>query len=284
MAKSFVKRILEFKFVLSDGDFGGGNTLTVRGLGSKVTVEKPGLPDKNSASIDIVGLSYEHMAELTTLSFKANEMQKNLVTVSAGDDERMTVIFEGEITSAWPDFNSVPDVKMVIEAESGAYPQRMAEPPMSVNGTAAAASLIEQEAVAMGYSFKNEGCSASIKNAVFEGSPMEKMQKMASQVGAKLIVDDREVILLPDHETARSGNAVLLSKDTGLVGYPTFSSDGIQCKCLFNPDLAQGGMVKVESVVPKASGLWMITKLSHDLSAYTDGAWLSEIEAEYGSE
>lgn len=278
--KSFKRRILAFKFVLSDGDFGGGNTLEVQGLGATVKVDKPGQPDKNSAKISLTGLSLAHMEELTTLGFKSNEMQRNLVTVSAGAEGDMSVIFEGEITSAWPDFNSVPDVKMVIEAESGAYPQLIAEPPVSVRGAAPAADLIEREARAMGYSFTNQGCSASLKNSYIEGSPLEKIWKIAKEVGAGLIVDDREVILLPSDEEAREGDAVLLSPETGMIGYPTFSSDGIKIKCLFNPDLLQGGLVKVETVVPKASGIWKITKLSHSLSAFTDGQWLSEIEAE----
>ena len=88
--------------------------MTVRGLASSVSVKKPGLPDKNSANVKIKGLSYEHMAELTTLGFRSKELQKNLLTVSAGDASALTVIFEGEITSAWPDMNSVPDVEMTI--------------------------------------------------------------------------------------------------------------------------------------------------------------------------
>jgi hypothetical protein len=281
MAKSFTQKIIELKFVLSEGDFGGGNTLTIRGLNTTVSVDKPGPPDKNSAKITIIGLTYDHMSELTTLNFKPDELQKNLVTISAGTEETMTVIFEGEITQASPDMNSVPDVKMQIEAESGAYPQRIAEAPMSVQGSAQVADLIKKEASAIGYTFKNENCTASVKNSVFEGSPFEKILKMANEVGAGIFIDDREIILLPDNDTPREGEAVLLNKDSGLIGYPTFSQDGIQCKCLFNPDLKQGGLIKVETIVPKASGSWKITKLSHNLSSCTDGPWQSEIDAEY---
>ena len=278
---SFVKRALAIKFILQEGDFGGGNALEVMGLACKVAIEKPGLPDKNSAKIDITGLALERMEELTTLGFLPGTMQRNLVVVRAGTEDDLTVVFEGEVKQAWPDFNKAPDIEMHIEAESGAYPQLTPEPPVSVNGEAPVAGLIEAEARAMGYSFKNEGCTASVRNAVFDGSPMEKIRKMAAQVGAGLMVDDREVILLASPNEPRSGDAVLLNKDTGLIGYPTFNQDGIQLKCLFNPGLAQGGLVKVESLLPKASGVWRITKLSHDLAAYRDGPWQSSVEAEY---
>jgi hypothetical protein len=278
---SFTRKIIEMTFVLSDGDFGGGNALTVNGLSCSVSIEKPGLPDKGTAKIGLVGLTLAHMEELTTLAFRAGEMQRNLVTIKAGDGDSMAVVFEGEITMAWTDFNKAPDPETQIEAESGAYPQRIAEPPMSVKGEAPVAGLIEQEARAMGYAFKNEGCVASVRNAVFNGSPLEKIQKMARQVGAGLLVDDREVVLLPAKDAPRGGDAVLLNKDTGMIGYPTFNQDGIQVKCLFNPDLKQGGLVKVESVLPKSTGVWRITKLSHDLAAFRQGPWNSAVEAEY---
>jgi hypothetical protein len=37
--------------------------------------------------------------------------------------------------------------------------------------------------------------------------------------------------------------------------------------------------VKIESIVPRASGYWKITRLSHALTAYTNGEWTSSIDA-----
>lgn len=285
-ARSFEDKGIELQFVLAEGDFGGGNTLTVPcgkgGLTASVSITKPGPPDKNKATVKVTGLSMEHMTQLTTLGFMPMESQKNLCRVRAGHPDSLAVVFEGEITKAVPDMNGAPDITMEIEAESGAYPQLMAEAPVSVKGEAPVADLIETECAAMGYSFKNEGVTSSVRNAVYKGSPMEKIQRMAREVGAEVIVDDRSVILLAGDGTPREGEAVLLNKDTGLFGYPTFNQDGIQCKCLFNPNLQLGGQVKVESIVPKASGHWKIVKLTHEIS--TADAWTSEIEAQYVGE
>jgi hypothetical protein len=280
---SFQPKNILIDFVLADGDFGGGNTLSVPcgpgGLKAKVSITKPGPPDKNKADIKITGLSLKHMEQLTTLGFMPQESQKNLCKVQAGSGDDMAVVFEGEITSAFPDFNQAPDVVMNVEAESGAYPQLVAEGAVSVQGDSPVASLIETECKNIGYTFKNEGVTSSVRNAVFEGSPLEKMLKMAKQVGAELLVDDRMVILLPGDGTPREGEAVLLDKGSGLLGYPTFNQDGIICKCLFNHNLTMGGQVRVESVVPKATGHWKITKLTHNIS--TSDEWNSEIEAQY---
>jgi hypothetical protein len=274
---------IKFEFILSEGDFGGGNTLEVlcgRGyLKGMVDITKPGLPDKNKANIKISGLSMTNMEKLTTLGFLPMESQKNLVKIMAGSPEKLSVIFEGEIISAWPNMNSVPNPEMTLEAESGAYPQLIPEEPISVQGEAPIADLIAKECAVIGYTFKNENVSASVRNAVFNGSPIEKMQAMANQVGAELIIDDRTVFLLPGDGTAREGNAVLLSKETGLLKYPEFTNDGINCSCIFNPELQQGGLIKIESLMPHANGTWKIVKIKHSLSSVDK--WQTDLESQY---
>jgi hypothetical protein len=283
MPKSFSIKTIRIAVTLGKGNFSeGGNTKTIEGLACDVSVQKPGLPEKNSATVKVWGLKYEDMAQLTMLSFKPLESQHNLISVKAGEkDGSLALIFQGEITSAFADFNAAPDVCMRFEADSGSYPQQMASPVLTVQGEVSADQLFSQFAKDAGYSFKNEGVTSAVQNAWFPGSPIDKMTKLARDIGCELLIDDGAVIALPAGK-ARSGNAVLLTKDTGLIGYPTFNQDGISCRCLFNPDLAYGGLIKVESIVPRASGVWRITKLTHSIAAYVSGGnWESQVEAAY---
>ena len=52
-----------------------------------------------------------------------------------------------------------------------------------------------------------------------------------------------------------------------MIGYPTFTNTGIQGATFFRPDLRIGASVRVESIVPHATGTWKIVQLSHELSA-----------------
>ena len=74
-----------------------------------------------------------------------------------------------------------------------------------------------------------------------------------------------------------------LADGAGLIGYPSFTSDGISCACCYDPNLKQGGAIELQSIVPRASGRWKITKLTHKLSAYMTGggSWNTAIEAAY---
>jgi len=75
-----------------------------------------------------------------------------------------------------------------------------------------------------------------------------------------------------------------LPPSTGLIGYPTFGQDGIVLKAIFNPNINMNDLIRVDSVVPKASGTWRVTKLSHTLETNipeTENAWHSDIIASY---
>jgi len=281
---SFSIKTIKTSLTLQKGSFEeGGNTKVVEGLATEVTVLKPGLPQKNSADVKIWGLKRETMEQLTMLNFKPQQSQHNTIKIEAGEKGgALSVIFEGELTEASADFNSSPIIAMSFKAESGIYPQQIASKPQTVDGEAQAKDLFSQWANEAGYSFTDEGVTSSVKNSWFGGSPIDKMMKLSRNIDCDLIIDDGEVIILPV-DGNRKGNAVLLNKDTGLKGYPTFNQDGIICECIFNPNLKYGGLIKVESIVPKATGTWKINKLTHNLTAYTpqDGEWKSTIEAIY---
>ena len=280
MAKSFSKKQIRIGLALYKDE--QKRTLVYEGVETHVQIEKPGEPDQNKATVEMYNLSMDAMRDMTTLSFRPLQTKKNLIVIFAGaETEGMSLCFAGEIDTAYADFSGAPTIKMHIEAAAGSYPSLKASPPIAVKGSQSAASLIEQFAKESGYTFLNNGVSASVKNAVLNGSPVQKMRAVAGMVGCELLIDDNVVKIQPYDKGLDEGNAVLMSKDSGMLGYPTFTSEGISLKCLYNPDLQLGGMIEVDTVVPGAKGTWKITKLSHSLVANSTspGDWFSSIEA-----
>ena len=277
-------KTLKTTIILGEGEFeGGGNTKIIEGLATTVQVNKAGLPEKNSAEVRIQGLKLSDMEQLTFLSFLPGEYRKNHILIEAGDKgEELSVVFKGDITAASADFSTAPDVTMKFQALTAGWSVLIADSPTSVQGEATAASLISQFATQAGFNFINNGVTESVKNATFNGSPVQKAQQVADEVGCELIMDDETWIIQPWGKPR--GDAVLLKAESGLIGYPSFTQDGISCECFYNPRLQLGGQIKIESIVPRASGYWKITKLSHDLAAYTNGRWVSRIDGMYLTE
>lgn len=284
MSKSFAIKTIRLVITLGVGVFSeGGNTKTIEGLAVEAQVTKPGLPEKNSASIKVWGLNYNDMSQLTMLAFKPLESQRNKISIFAGDvGGSLSLVFAGDITSAFADFNSSPDVCMQIDSDTGTYPQQIAKPVLTTDGIAEVDKLFAGFAADCGYDYVNEGVTGSVKNVWLPGSPVDKATRLAKQINANILLDD-DAMIISNTGQARSGNAIKLSKDTGLIGYPTFTQEGISLRCLYNPELAQNKLVVVDSIVPRASGTWRIKKLEHKLSAYTPGGcdWESTVEGVY---
>ena len=264
--------------ILSEGEFeGGGNTKIIEGLATKVSVEKNGLPEKNTAKITICNMKLADMEKMTFLAFRPLQKRKNKILIEAGElGSELGLVFKGDIISAFPDFNSGPDVNFEIEAMTAGWAFQLADSPTSIDGEADAAKLIEQFAKEAGFGFVNNGVSATVRNTTYTGSPVQKAKQVAQEINVELLIDD-ETFTLQTWDNPR-GDAVLLADNSGLIGYPTFTQDGVSAKSFYNPKLKLGGQVKIQSLVPKANGYWKLTKLTHSLAAYTAGEWNSSFD------
>lgn len=286
---SFTRKLIEVRVTLRTGKFKDGNTKIITEVPIKVRIEKTGPPDYCKAAIEMRGLIYDAMAQMSTLAFKPLHTARNMVSVLVGDEENgLAQAFSGSITQAAADFNSAPDVTFKIEAMTGFFGAITPQGPSAIKGAQPASDFIAKQAKAAGFEFENDGVSTQLKNAAFSGSPVAQARAAARQIGAELIIDDGKMILMPAGGAGNKagggrGNAVLLKKETGLLGYPVLTNEGVQFKALYNPAFRLGGMVKLESIVPKASGVWRITKLTHELVAFDPkgGAWQSQMTAYY---
>lgn len=284
MNGSFTQKEIEIRITLNAGSFGGkGVEKIIRGLPVEVRVSKPGGFEAGKASIQIGGLTVDEMSQLTTLAFRPLEARHNKIAIFAGDFMRgLSCIFAGEIYTAFADFNKSPDPVFKIECICGYYPNLLAVGPLTIKGDAPVSDLISQQAKLAGYQFENQGVTTRLKNAVFNGSPVQKIKAMAKQAGAQVIIDDDRVLLL-QKDKERQGSRILISAQTGMLGYPSFSTFGIEVDTLFNPDYRMFGVVEVQSIVPKASGAWKIIKIEHNLTAYqpSAGPWNTHLTACY---
>ena len=275
----FSVKTVRITIQLRKGEFdNGGNTVIIEGLPVSVTVTKQGGEAKNKASVTVDNLKLETATQLTTLAFKRLETYNNVIQIDAGSQgAELSTIFIGEITSAVP-VMSDSKLSLKIEALAGYYPALIPSTPTSVQDNTTVEKLMKQFADEAGYSFENKGITASIANSVFVGSPVEKAKTLARQADVDLLIDDNKFTIQP-FEAPKEGQIPLLSKGTGLIGYPSFSNEGINCKSVFNDKLKVGSYFKLESVLPHASGEWQITKVEHRLEAYTpnSGTWESDV-------
>ena len=255
---------------------GGGNQFVFEGFAMDVSVAKTGGTEFAKANVTIYGLSVATMAQLTWCTFKPLSRGYNLLQIEAGElGTQLGVIFQGEITFSYADLNgSTPALK--IEAQTGSYPILIPEAPIAIQGQQSVEQFVQQEAAAAGYEFENQGVDVQLKDCVISGDPITKIRSVAEAAGADVLLDDRKVVLVPrDKPRKAEGGIPVVSAETGMIGYPTFTTQGVQVRSFFRPDLMIGAEVRLESIVPQATGVWKITQLNHELSANNPGsqAW-----------
>lgn len=303
---SFSKKILEVSIQMASnpqtnqpGTFNesGTNTATFAGLRTVARIENSGSVSGSKASIDIYGMDTSQANQLATLGMVFNIVTKNTLTLQAGDEAGgLSTAFSGTIIGAYADLNGAPDVPFHFECSSGIGDLVAPAPVSSYKGATSVATIMAALARQMNHSFENSGVNVSLRNPYYAGTFMQQMQAVAADANINAqIINGSTLAIWPKGGSRTTPTPIVLSKDTGMVGYPSFTQNGIMLKSLYNPVMSYGSLIEVRSVVIDAAqqsksapvstvlpanGQWAIFKLDHMLdSEVPRGQWQSAIQA-----
>jgi hypothetical protein len=282
---SFVQREINITFTLGQGTFGttGANSVKLTKLRCRAAISKAGGRAMSTLTLDVWGMTLSEMNQLSTLGLIATLLRRNSVIVEAGDVGSVpSTVFIGTITNAWFDGANAPDVVFRVEAHSGLYNAIAPCPPSTYKGNADAATILKNLATIMGLTFEPNGVSVQLSNPNFEGSAQVQAQAVAAAAHINMVIDVGVLAIWPKGGS-RGGTVPTVSKETGMVGYPTFTSSGIQLVSLYNPAVNFGGKVKVESTLTLSKvpvGEWVIYSLDYMLEAMMPrGQWFMTMMA-----
>lgn len=279
MTQTFAKKILRTSLTLVGGSFGaGGNTAVLEGFRASLEIEKGGHPSKNCAKIKIFGMKEDDMDALTTTAFHPLSVRRNLVKVEAGDASGLAIAFQGEITGAWGVYHDARPY-FRVEAASGYYPAVAPAKPASFNGSTPVADVMGQLAAQMGYAFENNGVDAVLASPYLQGSLMQQAGLLADASAIEFGVDDSTLWIAPRNKP-RAGDVPFLSPETGLIGYPVFDKEGVSLRAFWDPAFKIGGLIKVQSSIKAACGVWRIHGMNVHLESINPGGkWEAHLKA-----
>lgn len=250
---------------------------------------------QSQANVRLYGMLPDDAAKLSTLGLTAGTYQKTLIAIYAGDDANgMSQIFSGSIYGAFVDYNAMPDVGIEISASATANLQHAPIAATSFRGSANVATLLQAIANQAGLAFNNAGVQAVLANHAIAGSAERQIAEICQASMTNYDLSNGALTIWPQGGT-RDSQIVQLGPDTGLVGYPQYSAQGIDVKCEFNPNALLGRQINVTSSIPKpgpnapvipqgspvigASGTFWIFDVFHDLSAELPGGpWFTHMK------
>lgn len=114
------------------------------------------------------------------------------------------------------------------------------------------------------------------RGKVLVGNARDVLSCSAKNQNADWSVQDGEVIMLPKDKVLADNEGFVLSQDTGMIGSPQKTTDGLEVDCLINPALVIGALVRIKSIIVGFDGDYKITALTHEGDNFAD-EWSSKI-------
>jgi hypothetical protein len=278
---SLVRRRIDVTIALGKGQLGDipGEPITLTGHRVIAQMECTGGECMGKMQISIYGPPLSMINKLTCIGANMTEIRgQNRLQVAAGDDGGpMSLIFDGTIDQAWADFNAAPDVSLNVVGYSGLDAALKPIGPSSYKGATDAALIMANLAKTMGLAFENTGVSVMMSNPSLPGTALTQVKSCATAARINYTID-RGVLAIWPTNGARAGDIPLISPETRLVGYPTYSSHGVIVKSMFMPSAKLGGRVQIESSLTPARGTWNTIMVTHTLeSERPGGAWFTDL-------
>jgi hypothetical protein len=280
----YAVRKIDLTFRLGTGNFGlaGQNVLTVTGL--RVYAHLEGVISPHMAStayIRVYGLSLDHINALSVAGLVYRGRPGNTVQVRAGDDASgMTTIYDGFVYEASPKFNGRADDKHFQVVATGISPtaQLKPVPPSSYPGSVPASQVLQTLAQSIGYTLRNDGVTAVLASPYLPGTALQQIQAVIKAADCAAYLDNiNKVLIVWPKDTVAPDATVVVSPQTGMIGYPEFELAQITVRTEFNPTVNQspGTTVLVRSQLKAADNAkFRVYKVVHDLaSQMPDGPW-----------
>ena len=282
---SFVKRVVTLKLDYGTGSQGleAPKAVELTGHRVSVSIDVSGGIGMGMAQIRVWGMSLSLMNELSTLGQTVTLIRKNFVTVLAGDEgAALSQVFQGTILAAWADMSAAPEVCFNITAGAGAFEAVQPFRPLSYTDSAKAEDVLSDLAGRAGLAFENNGATAVLGGGpYFTGSARDQIMRVLDHARSEIIgVIDNGTLSIWPIGGYRAGAVPLLSPDTGMVGYPSYTATGLGVTSLFAPAVRFGALIEVQSSLTPACGQWQVYKVIHDLEAeLPNGRWFTQMQA-----
>lgn len=221
------------------------------------------------------------------------------------DNPVFTKVFEGGISVAYTDYGSAPDVIFYVRAMALGGLNLHAAKSLSFRGKGSVAGIIQsildnyhrrlslKPDDSLYLILQNCGVTATLNGSNYSGDVIEQIRKCTSDAHIRFSIQNNTVYIWPmnlslNEAIMKSGSSQsqtkqiktrVFSNKTGMVGYPSYSNDGITVRSIFAGDLLYGEEVEVHSVYEPACGVWKyMISMQHDLSCLMpNGAWTTTI-------
>jgi hypothetical protein len=241
MADTDVQWLRRCELILVEGD----KALDLSEFRVKFMCSSQDEESPNNATIRVYNLAQDTLNQIRG--------EYSTVVLQAGYGDNFGVIFTGTIRQYRIGREGNTDTYLDILAADGdiAYNFAVVNQTMKSGSTVgeriavAVAEMSKHGVKAGSYVFPSTG-GILPRGKVLFGMARSIIRSQCQTVGASWSINGGQVVITALNGY-QPGEAVVLTRDTGLIGRPEQTAGGIMCKCLLNPKISAGSLVKIDN-------------------------------------
>lgn len=244
----------------------GGQLKLYEGLAMTASGTKFANANQNEAEVKITNLDQATRDYLLTETSPFNKNKKRKVlTVEAGRvSTGYSLVFSGDITNAVG--AQPPDITITLKAATGDHAKgdiiATSQP-----GVAPLRNIAARVAQDMSLALDFQATPKQIANYTFTGSKVKQVEQLGVMGRVNAYIDDTTLVV-KDFNAPLAKRTRELNLDTGMIGIPEFTEQGLKVKMLFDNQTVLGGGINITSRLnPAANGLYTVSKLSFELAS-----------------
>jgi hypothetical protein len=257
----------------------GSNTLVIDELRMAATVTSTALM-ASDLNLNIWGMRESDMDALTSAWIDPAAIRNNLVVLEADSGDGYSLVFQGSIIDAQPDFRRAPDVPFQVLAQLPYFYRINVATPLSYSGTVSIDVVCKDLASKMGLSYLNVGAEGTVTDAYYAGTLFDQLRDACEAARVNFYLQADTLVIAPLFIPLNSRPAVVLSPSTGLIGYPMYNRRGLVVSAIYQPAFQCASAIEIQdSHVKGANGRWNPYSIEMTLSSNLPGGqWVAVMQ------
>lgn len=243
-----------------------GQLKRYEGLAMTASGTKYANANQNECEIKITNLDEATRNYLLTETspFNKNRSRKQVMVEAGRVSTGYSLVYVGDITSAVG--AQPPDITLTLKAGTGDHAKGNIVS-RSQPGVAPLRNIASRVAQDLGLSLNFQAKPKQIANYSFTGASIKQVDKLGEMGRLNCYVDDKALVV-KEFNTPLVNRVRELNLDTGMIGIPEFTEQGIKVKLLFDNQVVLGGGINITSKLnPAANGLYTVYKLGFELAS-----------------
>lgn len=253
-----------------------GQLKIYEGLNIKASGTKFTNANQNECQIQISNLDKETRDFILTETspFNRNRTPKRVILEVGRRSYGPQQLFIGDIASSVP--SQPPDITITLKCLTGNF-KKGDVIARNQPGQASLRRISEQVANDLQLKLDYQASDKNIANYAYTGGALKQVDRIGELGQVNAYVDDDKLVV-KDYNVPLTGRVTVLNLDTGMIGIPEITEQGIKVKYLLDANTTLGGTLRITSVIyPAVNGDYAIYKLSFDVASRdTPFYWVAE--------